>query len=99
MVVSSFNQEMFENLKGVKYLTFRYFAPEVPLRLSNDRGDGRGEGVDATLLSYTLRYINLADLGIICQVGLPMHLCIRVNEEREREGVSTLFLSRQRQVA
>jgi len=32
------------------------------------RGEGRGEGVDASLLAYKLRYINLADLGIICQV-------------------------------
>ena len=33
-------------------------------------GERRGEGVDATLLSYTLGYINLADLVIISQVGL-----------------------------
>ena len=34
------------------------------------RGKGSGEGVDATLMSDTLRFINLADLGIICQVWL-----------------------------
>ncbi len=30
---------------------------------------GRGEGVDDTLLSYTLKYISLSDGGMICQVG------------------------------
>ena len=34
------------------------------------RGEGRGEGIDASLLTYTLRYIILADFVIICQVGL-----------------------------
>ena len=34
------------------------------------RGGGSGEGVDATLLSDTLGYINLAVLCIICQVDL-----------------------------
>jgi hypothetical protein len=34
---------MFDNLKGVKYLAFRYFTP---LRLSSTRGEGRGEGVN-----------------------------------------------------
>ena len=34
------------------------------------RGEGSGEGVDATLLSDTLRYINLADVDITCQVVL-----------------------------
>jgi hypothetical protein len=29
------------------------------------RGEGRGGGVDATLLSYTLKYISLPDVGII----------------------------------
>ena len=44
----------------ILYLTFRYFTP---LRLSNDREDGRRDGVDATLLSYTLRYINLPNFN------------------------------------
>jgi hypothetical protein len=34
------------------------------------RGEGRGEGVDPALLSYTLRYINLAEVSKICQVLL-----------------------------
>ena len=34
------------------------------------RGKGRGEGLHSTLLSYTLKYISLTDVGIICQVGL-----------------------------
>ena len=33
-------------------------------------GEGRGEGVDATLMSYTLKYISLTDVDVICQVGL-----------------------------
>ncbi len=38
-----------------------------------------------SLLSYTLRYVNLAELGHVCQFGLrePMHLCMR-----ERGGLS-----------
>jgi hypothetical protein len=34
------------------------------------RVEERGEGVNATLLSYTLKYISLADVGIKCLVGL-----------------------------
>ena len=54
------------------------------------RGEGRGGGVDATLLAYTLASINLADLGRIYQVGLrqPMNLCACVSEERgDGEGL------------
>ena len=38
------------------------------------RGKGSGDGVDATLLSDTLRYINLAEVGIglVGAVGLPV---------------------------
>ena len=34
------------------------------------RGEGRGEGVNASLLSLTLKYIILTDVVIICRVGL-----------------------------
>ena len=54
------------------------------------RGDGKGEGSEApSLLSYTLRYVSLTELGTMCRVGLrePMHLCACVNEEGgDREG-------------
>ena len=29
------------------------------------RGEGKGEVVDPTLLSYTLRFINLTEVGVI----------------------------------
>ena len=35
-----------------------------------DRGDGRRESVDDTVLEYTLKYINLTDSVIMCQVRL-----------------------------
>jgi hypothetical protein len=44
------------------------------------------------LLSYALRYVSLAELGNVCQVGLrePIHLCTCVNEEGgDGEGVGT----------
>ena len=53
----------------------------------------RGEDVDSeapSLLSYTLRYVSLAELGTLCRVVLrePMHLCACVSEEgRDGEGV------------
>ena len=43
----------------------------------NEEG-GDGEGVfsePSSLLSYTLRYVNLAELGHVCQFG-PRSLCI-----------------------
>ena len=53
-------------------------------------GDGEGPGSeDPSLLSYTLRYVSLAELGTLCRVGLrkPMHLCACVSEEGgDREG-------------
>ncbi len=42
------------------------------------------------LLSYTLRYVSFADVGIVCRVVLrePMHLCTYVSEEGDdRETV------------
>jgi hypothetical protein len=35
-----------------------------------ERGEGRREGVDATVLSYTLKYINPTESVIMCQVRL-----------------------------
>jgi hypothetical protein len=46
--------------------------------VSEDGGDGEGADSEApSLLSYTLRYVSLAELGHVCQFGLrePMHLC------------------------
>ena len=46
-----------------------------------DRGEDAEEA--PSLLSYTLTYISLAELGTVCRVGLrePMHLCACVGEE------------------
>ncbi len=55
------------------------------------RGEGSGKGVDATFLSDTLRYINLAEgaVGLVALRG-PMHLCVCVYEERGGgEGVGS----------
>jgi hypothetical protein len=52
--------------------------------VSEEGGDGEGAGSEApSLLSYTLRYVSLAELGTLCQFGLrePMHLCACVSEE------------------
>ena len=35
-----------------------------------DRVEGRRQGVDATVLSYTLKYINPTESVIMCQVRL-----------------------------
>jgi hypothetical protein len=58
---------------------------------------GDGVGVDSeapSLLSYTLRYVSLAELNPLCRVGLrePIHLCTCVSEEggdREDAGSET----------
>jgi hypothetical protein len=56
----------------------------------NEEG-GDGEGVDSSepsLLSYTLRYISLVEVGIVCQLREPMNLCACVREEGgDGEGV------------
>ena len=58
--------------------------------VSEEGGDGEDVGSEApSLLSYTLRYISLAELGTLCRIGLrePMHLCACVGEEGgDREG-------------
>ena len=43
----------------------------------------RADSVAPSLLSYTLRYVSLAELGTLCRVGLrdPMNLCTCVSEE------------------
>jgi hypothetical protein len=55
-------------------------------------GDGEGAGSEApSLLSYTRRYVNLAELDHVFQVGLrePMHLCACVSEEGGGEGAGS----------
>ena len=54
------------------------------------KGEGSGEGVDATLVSNTLRYMSLACLAIGTGL-LPMDLYACVNEER-RDGEGVLFI-------
>ena len=46
-------------------------------------GDGEGADSEAlSLLSYTLRYISLADVGILCQTsGIPQFFCCCLLEE------------------
>ena len=66
--------------------------------VSEERGDGEGTGSEAlSLLSYTLKYISLADVGINCLlVGLrqPMHLSTFVSEEwGDGEGPGSEALS------
>ena len=54
------------------------------------------EGVDLeapSLLSYTLRYVSLAELGTVCRVGLrePMHLCAYMDREEDAEEAPSLL--------
>jgi hypothetical protein len=52
--------------------------------VNEEGGDGEGVVSEApSLLSYTLIYVSLEDLGRACQFGLrePMHLCTCVSEE------------------
>ncbi len=61
--------------------------------MRKEGGDGEGEDTESpSLLSYTLRYVSLADLGNVCQVGLrgPIHLCTYVRKEGGNgEGMDT----------
>ncbi len=61
--------------------------------MREEGGNGEGEvSKDPSLLSYTLRYVSLAELGNVCQVGLrePMYLCTCVNKEGgDGEGVGS----------
>jgi len=52
--------------------------------VNEEGGDGEGESSEVpSLLSYTLRYVSLAELVHVCQFGLrePIHLCACVSEE------------------
>jgi hypothetical protein len=52
--------------------------------VSEEGGDEEGKSSEtSSLLSYTLRYVSLTELGTLCRVGLrdPMHLCTYVSEE------------------
>ncbi len=47
-------------------------------------GDGEGAGSEpSSLMSYTLRFVSLVELGTLNQFGLrvPIHLCVCVSEE------------------
>jgi hypothetical protein len=61
------------------------------------RGEGSGEGVDDTLLSVTLGYINLTKVVIgLVVLREPIHLCACVSEEcgdRDGEGSDSQVLS------
>jgi hypothetical protein len=52
--------------------------------VSEEGGDGDAVRSETpSLLSYTLRNVSFAEVGIICRVVLrgPMHLCTSVSEE------------------
>ncbi len=52
--------------------------------MREEGGDGEGTGSEvSSLISYTLRYVSLAELGNDCQVGFrePIHLCTCVSKE------------------
>jgi hypothetical protein len=52
--------------------------------VSEEGGDGESVVTEtSSLLSYTLRYVSLAELGNVCQVGFrePIHLSTFVSEE------------------
>jgi hypothetical protein len=52
--------------------------------VSEEGGDGEDVvSGESSLISYTLRYVSLVELGTLCRVGLrePMHLCAFVSEE------------------
>jgi hypothetical protein len=61
--------------------------------VSEEGGDGEGAGSEASsLLSYTLRYVSLTEVGTVCQFGFrePIHLCTFVSEEGgDGEGVGS----------
>ena len=64
----------------------------------SEERDGEGAGSEAlSLLSYTLKGISLADVGIIYMPGgvaITMHLCTYVREERgDGEGAGSEALS------
>ncbi len=62
------------------------FREPIHLCTSVSEEGGTGEGVGSevsSLLSYTLRYVSLAELGNVCHVGFrePIHLCTSVSKE------------------
>ena len=62
--------------------------------LSEEGGDGEGVGSETpSLLSYTLRYVSLAELGTVCRVGLrePMHLCAYMDRGEDAEEAPSLL--------
>ena len=62
--------------------------------VSEEGGHGEGAGSEApSLLSYTLRYVSLAELGTVCRVGLrePMHLCAYMDRGEDGEEAPSLL--------
>jgi hypothetical protein len=54
--------------------------------VNEEGGDGEGAvSEEPSLLSYTLRYVNLAELGNVFQTGFrePIHLCTYVTRSEE----------------
>ena len=56
-----------------------------------DRGEDAEEA--PSLMSYTLRYVSLAELGTVCRVGLrePMHLCAYMDRGEDAEDAPSLL--------
>ena len=50
------------------------------------QGEGRGEDVDGTLLSYTLRYISLTEVDIVSQVNVTITITDGPVSRCERGG-------------
>ena len=62
--------------------------------VSEEGGDGGGVGSETpSLISYTLRYVSLSELGTVCRVGLrePMHLCVYVDKGEDAEEAPSLL--------
>ena len=65
-----------------------WLGSEIPMHLCTSVSEEGGDGEDAvsetpSLLSYTLRYVSLVELGTLYRVGFrdPMYLCTSVSEE------------------
>ena len=56
-------------------------------------GQGGGSEEAPSLLSYTLRYVSLAELGTVCRVGLrePMNLCAYMDRGEDAEEAPSLL--------
>ena len=64
--------------------------------VSEEGGDGEGAGSESPpLLSYTLRYVSLTELGTLRRVGLrePMHLCAYMDRGEDADSEAPSLLS------